>query len=248
MAFDVERVRSHFPALAEGAAHFDGPGGTQVPDVVGAAMAETLTAAIANRWHCHRRRAACRTHGRRGPPGDGRSARRRAVRRSSSDAARRSCASTSPARSPSRGGKGDEVVVTRLDHDSNIRPWILAAEAAGATVRWAEFDPTSGDLVPDDVAAVLSERTVLVAVRASGREAARRSPGAGGRAAARPRASRIRACHRRARWHRRDGRPRSASALRTRPRAWRRSTRTATIAAPGRTAWRNQSTHSSGMP
>ena len=49
--------------------------------------------------------------------------------------------STSPARSPRTWGPGDEVVVTRLDHDANIRPWVQAAEAAGATVRWAEFDP-----------------------------------------------------------------------------------------------------------
>jgi selenocysteine lyase/cysteine desulfurase len=49
MAYDVERVRGHFPSLAAGVAYFDGPGGTQVPDVVGEAMAGTLTAAIANR-------------------------------------------------------------------------------------------------------------------------------------------------------------------------------------------------------
>lgn len=48
-AYDIARVRSHFPALREGAAHFDGPGGTQTPDVVAHAVAETLTSAIANR-------------------------------------------------------------------------------------------------------------------------------------------------------------------------------------------------------
>ena len=41
---------------------------------------------------------------------------------------------------------GDEVVVTRLDHDANVRPWVLAAEAAGATVRWVDFDPATGEL------------------------------------------------------------------------------------------------------
>ena len=35
---------------------------------------------------------------------------------------------------------GDEVVVTRLDHDGNVRPWVTAAEQAGATLRWIEFD------------------------------------------------------------------------------------------------------------
>ncbi len=64
-------------------------------------------------------------------------------------------------------GPGDEVVVTRLDHDSNIRPWVQAAQAAGATVRRADFDPATGELRPEHVAAVLSERTRLVAVTAA---------------------------------------------------------------------------------
>lgn len=59
---------------------------------------------------------------------------------------------------------GDEVVVTRLDHDANVRPWVYAAEAAGATLRWAEFDPATGELSPQAVAAVLSDRTRLVAL------------------------------------------------------------------------------------
>ena len=49
MAYDVESVRAHFPALKAGAAHFDGPGGSQVPDVVGEAVASTLTSPISNR-------------------------------------------------------------------------------------------------------------------------------------------------------------------------------------------------------
>jgi len=49
MPLDVASVRSHFPALAEGAAHFDSPGGTQTPDVVAQAVADTLTSAISNR-------------------------------------------------------------------------------------------------------------------------------------------------------------------------------------------------------
>src|SRR3954469_12082500 len=49
MAYDVAAVRAAFPALPGGAAHFDGPGGSQVPDVVGRAVAATLTAPIANR-------------------------------------------------------------------------------------------------------------------------------------------------------------------------------------------------------
>jgi cysteine desulfurase family protein (TIGR01976 family) len=61
-------------------------------------------------------------------------------------------------------GPGDEVVVTRLDHDANIRPWVIAAEAAGATVRWVGFDRGTAELSLDAVAAALSPRTRLVAV------------------------------------------------------------------------------------
>jgi cysteine desulfurase family protein (TIGR01976 family) len=64
-------------------------------------------------------------------------------------------------------GPGDEVVVTRLDHDGNVRPWVIAAERAGATVRFAEPDRAALRLEPDHIAAVLSERTRWVAVTAA---------------------------------------------------------------------------------
>jgi cysteine desulfurase family protein (TIGR01976 family) len=60
-------------------------------------------------------------------------------------------------------GRGDEVVVTRLDHDGNVRPWVLAAERAGATVRFAEPDRDTLALDEEHVAAVLCERTRWVA-------------------------------------------------------------------------------------
>jgi cysteine desulfurase family protein (TIGR01976 family) len=62
---------------------------------------------------------------------------------------------------------GDEVVVTSLDHDANIRPWVLAAERAGATVRWAEFDVHSGELGLDQFDSLIGKRTRLVAVTAA---------------------------------------------------------------------------------
>ena len=46
--------------------------------------------------------------------------------------------------------------MTRLDHDANVRPWVQAAQARGATVRWADLDPATGELEPAAVAAVLS--------------------------------------------------------------------------------------------
>jgi cysteine desulfurase family protein (TIGR01976 family) len=60
-------------------------------------------------------------------------------------------------------GPGDEVVVTRLDHDANVRPWILAAADAGATVRWVDVRPDDVTLDLDDLAQVIGPRTKLVA-------------------------------------------------------------------------------------
>jgi len=60
-------------------------------------------------------------------------------------------------------GPGDEVVVTRLDHDANVRPWILAAEDAGAMVRWVDVRPDDVTLDLDDLATMIGPRTKLVA-------------------------------------------------------------------------------------
>src|SRR6185437_15948915 len=62
---------------------------------------------------------------------------------------------------------GDEIVVTSLDHDANVRPWVIAAKCAGATVRWAEFDPETGELPVERFDDVLGDRTRLVAVTAA---------------------------------------------------------------------------------
>ncbi|MGY1827332.1 cysteine desulfurase-like protein [Blastococcus sp. SYSU DS0541] len=163
MGFDVAALRACFPSLASGTAHFDGPGGTQVPEAVGRAVAATLTAPISNRGSvtAAERLADETVHGARSAMADllgvdpggvvfGRSA---------------TALTFDLARTLAAGwGPGDEVVVTRLDHDANIRPWVVAAEAVGATVRWAAFDPATGELTADDVAAVLGDRTRLVAV------------------------------------------------------------------------------------
>jgi cysteine desulfurase family protein (TIGR01976 family) len=62
---------------------------------------------------------------------------------------------------------GDEVVCTRLDHDANVRPWVIAAERAGATVRFADPEPDTLTLPAANVEAVLSDRTRWVAVTAA---------------------------------------------------------------------------------
>jgi cysteine desulfurase family protein (TIGR01976 family) len=163
MTYDVAAVRAQFPALRSGTAHFDGPGGTQVPQPVARAVAETLTSSIANRGRgtAAERLADDVVLGARSAVADLLGADPRGVvfGRSATqltfDLARTLAAGWGP---------GDEVVVSRLDHDANVRPWVLAAEAVGATVRWAAFDPATGELTADDVAEVLTARTRLVAV------------------------------------------------------------------------------------
>jgi len=59
---------------------------------------------------------------------------------------------------------GDEVVVTRLDHDANVTPWVLAARDAGVTVRYVEFHPEDCTLDLDDFRSKITDRTRLVAV------------------------------------------------------------------------------------
>jgi cysteine desulfurase family protein (TIGR01976 family) len=61
-------------------------------------------------------------------------------------------------------GPGDEIVVTRMDHDANISPWLLVAEDRGATVRWAEFDVEEYTLDMEGLRALINERTKIVAV------------------------------------------------------------------------------------
>lgn len=59
---------------------------------------------------------------------------------------------------------GDEIIVTRLDHDANITPWVLAAQDRGVTVRWLDFHPEDCTLCLEDLAEMLTKRTRLVAV------------------------------------------------------------------------------------
>ena len=167
MSYDVNKIRSHFPSLNTGLAFFDGPGGSQVPDVVGAAIADAITKPISNRNTNteSEKNAEEIVLGFRRAVGDlidvdpngvvyGRSWTQITYDFS------RTLAKTWKA--------GDEIVVSRLDHDSNIRPWIQAAEAVGATVRWAEFDVATSELTVAAVEAVLSNKTKLVAVTGAG--------------------------------------------------------------------------------
>ncbi len=163
MAYDVDRLRARVPALADGTAYFDGPGGTQVPDLVAQAIYDALTAPSANRGHvtaAERNAEECVVGARLAgadllgadPAGIvfGRSATELTF------AVARTLAQ--------QWGPGDEIVVTRLDHDANVRPWVTYAQRTGATVRWVPFDPATGVLTTDDVLRQVSDATRVVAV------------------------------------------------------------------------------------
>lgn len=166
MGLDVAALRNEFPSLESGIAHFDGPGGTQTPLVVGAAIARTLTGPLSNRGTsvASERNADDAVLGFREAIADllGADAQGVVYGRSATQLTydfSRTLAKTWSA--------GDEIVVTQLDHDANVRPWIQAAEARGVVVRWLRLDPATAELDLSDLDEVVNERTRLVAVAAA---------------------------------------------------------------------------------
>ncbi len=164
MALDVRRIREQFPALRREAVFFDNPGGTQVAQAVLDRMTTYMKECNANHGGAF------------------------ATSRESDallDEARRMAAAFLNAARPeeivfgpnmttitlhiSRSlakwlQPGDSLVVTRMDHDANIAPWLLIAEERGCTVRWVDFDPESGRLDMDSYARALEARPRLVAL------------------------------------------------------------------------------------
>jgi cysteine desulfurase family protein (TIGR01976 family) len=165
--FDVARVRAAYPALQDGWAYLDGAAGTQVPRAVIDAVAEAFANGIGNSGGVFA-----------------------ASQRSDSytDAARQGVADLVGAPSPSgvllgpnmttmtyrvanalaaTWERGDEIVLSRLDHDANVRPWVQAAGRAGVTVRFADPVLPSLDLPASQFEGLINERTRLVALTAA---------------------------------------------------------------------------------
>jgi cysteine desulfurase family protein (TIGR01976 family) len=163
MPYDVAALRDQFPSLTSGVAHFDGPGGTQTPRVVAEAIATTLLGPLSNRGTVSgsERNADSSVLAFRAAYADllgfptngivyGRSATQLTYDVS------RAIAKT--------WASGDEVVVSRLDHDGNVRPWVQAAEAVGATIRWIDLDPETGEADLDGITTAITPATRLVAI------------------------------------------------------------------------------------
>ncbi|HVQ94035.1 MAG TPA: cysteine desulfurase-like protein [Mycobacteriales bacterium] len=166
MPFDVARVRGLFPTLGDGYIHLDGPAGTLIPESVARAVSAALRVPLSNRH---------------GPFPS--SARADALM----DAARRAFADLvggepegvilgpnmttvtyGLARALAKSWKvGDEIVLSRLDHDANVRPWVTAAKSAGAIVRWAEIDIETCELPEWQYDSLITPRTRLISVTAA---------------------------------------------------------------------------------
>ncbi len=161
--YDPRPLREGIPSLKSGTAHFDGPGGTQTPAVVADTIADALLGPLSNRgrgtaaeiraddYVLSARSAMADLLG--ADPGGIVFA--RSMTQVTFDIARTLAGDWGP---------GDEVIVTRLDHDANVRPWVIAAERAGATIRWAAFDPDTGELPATAVTDLIGASTRLVAV------------------------------------------------------------------------------------
>jgi cysteine desulfurase family protein (TIGR01976 family) len=166
-ALDVDQIRKNFPALqrdfrGQPVVFADAPGGTQVPQTVVDAMSDYMVTSNANE------QGAFATS---------------AETDSVIDAARDAGADilgcepdevvfgpnmTTLAFGLSRAlartlRSGDEVVVSRLDHDANIAPWVAAAEDAGARVKWIDFDPSDCTIDLESLDRAVSDRTRICA-------------------------------------------------------------------------------------
>jgi cysteine desulfurase family protein (TIGR01976 family) len=168
-AFDVHSARAQFPALSladDGRArvYLDNPAGTQVPRQVIDRTVDCLVRKNANLGGYFRTTVEA---------GD------------LVDLAHQACADFYNASSPSEivfgqnmttltlhmsrclgrsFRRGDEIVLSRMDHDANVSPWLLLAEDMGLVVRWMDFDPETYEFPDDALARVLSERTRLLAM------------------------------------------------------------------------------------
>ncbi|HUD68412.1 MAG TPA: cysteine desulfurase-like protein [Candidatus Sulfotelmatobacter sp.] len=167
-ALDLTWVRSQFPSLTQTvnghpAVFFDGPGGTQVPQRVLDAISSYLRRDNANsggNYPTSRRTDAVIAAAREAMADFFHSGADEVV-------FGQNMTSLTFAISSSIGrelGPGDEIVVTRLDHDANVSPWLAMAEDRGVTVRWAEIHDEDCTLDMADLASKINAKTKLVAV------------------------------------------------------------------------------------
>ncbi len=164
--WDIEGIRSQYPALKSGTAYLDGAGGTQVPECVIEAIAEAHRSGLSNLGGAFAasRRSMQLVADAREAVADltGGEAGGVVLGPNMTTLTYRMAAALAKTWAP-----GDEIVVSELDHDANVRPWVQAAARAGVKVRWARVDPQTTDLPTGQYAELVSSRTRLVAVAAA---------------------------------------------------------------------------------
>jgi len=166
--FPIDVVRARFPALSRDvngrpAVYFDAPGGTQACDAAIAAMTAHLSKGTANAGGAFATsvetdQLSADAHA---AVADLLGARPEEIAFGPNMTSLTFAVSRALARD---WREGDELVVTRLDHDANVAPWLQVAEDRGMTVRWLDFDPATGRWALDDLAALLGPKTRLVAL------------------------------------------------------------------------------------
>src|ERR671917_168743 len=159
---DVEAVRDRFPALASGAAYLDGPGGSQCPRDVLDAVATYMersnanlggafpTSADSDEVMARGREAAADFTGAE-PEGIAFGANMTTLNFLLAHAVARTLR------------PGDEIVVTALDHDANVAPWLRVAEDHGLTVRHAPINTEDVTLDHEALEEMIGDRTRVVA-------------------------------------------------------------------------------------
>lgn len=166
MAYDVARVRGLHPSLGDGWVHFDAPAGMLIPDSVATTVSTAFRRSGASTVVAHpsARRSAAVLDAAREAVADLVNADPGGVVLGADRAVLLSLLAEA---SSSRAGLGYEVIVSRLDDEANIAPWLRAAHRYGAKVKWAEVDIETGELPTWQWESLISKSTRLVAVNSA---------------------------------------------------------------------------------
>lgn len=166
MAYDVARVRGLHPSLGDGWVHFDAPAGMLIPDSVATTVSTAFRRSGASTVGAHpsARRSAAVLDAAREAVADLVNADPDGVVLGADRAVLLSLLAEA---SSSRAGLGYEVIVSRLDDEANIAPWLRAAHRYGAKVKWAEVDIETGELPTWQWESLISKSTRLVAVNSA---------------------------------------------------------------------------------
>ena len=162
--FPIDEVRRQFPALGSPAAFLDNPAGTQVPHRVSQAVAAAMTDAASNLGGYFQASQAAdaiyeRAHEAMATLLGGSSGREIVIGQSMTTL------TFQMSRSLGRSWQaGDEIIVTQMDHEGNVSPWLRLAEDRGLTLRWLPFNRDTWRIEPDDLKPLLNSRTRLLAL------------------------------------------------------------------------------------